>query len=137
MKRFNLRVYGLFINDQQEALVSEEIIHGTRIIKFPGGGLEFGEGLTEGLKREWKEELEADIDVIAHYYTTDFFQPSAWDDSQVISIYYLVKPLGNLEFPYYNNKERFYFLPLKALSHKMDLPIDKVVAVMLEKQPIP
>ena len=41
---FNIRVYGILINDAKQVLVSDEYIRGTYITKFPGGGLEFGEG---------------------------------------------------------------------------------------------
>jgi 8-oxo-dGTP diphosphatase len=96
MYPFNVRVYGLLINDDQEVLVSDEQEYGMRFTKFPGGGLEYGEGLVEGLKREFIEECDAEVDVISHFYTTDFFVKSAFNDSQVISVYYLVKNTGEL-----------------------------------------
>lgn len=113
-------------------MVSEEMIRGHRIIKFPGGGLEWGEGTLDGLRREWQEEMGQDIRIKAHFYTTDFFQPSAWDDSQVISVYYRVEPLNPLILPYHNGQEHFYFAPLtEQLPALLSLPIDKVVARQL------
>ena len=53
---FNLRVYGILINEQNQLLVSDEYIRGMKITKFPGGGLEFGEGTRDCLKREFLEE---------------------------------------------------------------------------------
>jgi 8-oxo-dGTP diphosphatase len=97
MYQFNVRVYGLLINDNNEILISDEQEYGMRFTKFPGGGLEYGEGLIEGLKREFVEECNAEIEVISHFYTTDFFVKSAFNDSQVISIYYKVKNLNNLD----------------------------------------
>ena len=97
MYQFNVRVYGLLINDNNEILISDEQEYGMRFTKFPGGGLEYGEGLIEGLKREFIEECNAEIEVISHFYTTDFFVKSAFNDSQVISIYYKVKNLNNLD----------------------------------------
>jgi len=91
MYQFNVRVYGLLINDDNEILISDEQEQGMRFTKFPGGGLEFGEGLIEGLKREFIEECSAEIEVLSHFYTTDFFVKSAFNESQVISVYYLVK----------------------------------------------
>lgn len=91
MSFFNVRVYGLLINDAQEILISDEQEYGVQFTKFPGGGLEFGEGLIDGLKREFVEECNVDVDVLSHYYTTDFYVKSAFNDSQIISIYYLVK----------------------------------------------
>lgn len=70
---FNLRVYGILINENKQVLVSDEFIRGNYYTKFPGGGLEFGEGTRECLKREFKEELDLDITVGEHLYTTDFF----------------------------------------------------------------
>ena len=91
MYPFNVRVYGLLINDQNQILMSDEQEQGMRFVKFPGGGLEYGEGMIEGLKREFVEECHVEIEIIRHFYTTDFFVKSAFNDSQIISIYYLVK----------------------------------------------
>lgn len=91
MSYFNVRVYGLLINQNNEVLVSDEEEYGFRFSKFPGGGLELGEGLIDGLKREFLEECNAEIEVLSHFYTTDFFEKSSFNDSQVISVYYIVK----------------------------------------------
>lgn len=91
MRNFNVRVYGILIHNNN-VLVSDEHIKGMNITKLPGGGLEFGEGTIECVIREFKEELALDIEVISHFYTTDFFVNSAFSvNNQVISIYYLVK----------------------------------------------
>jgi 8-oxo-dGTP diphosphatase len=96
MYQFNVRVYGLLINDNQEILISDEQEYGMQFTKFPGGGLEYGEGMIEGLKREFVEECNVEVDVLSHFYTTDFFVKSAFNDSQIISIYYLVKNITPL-----------------------------------------
>ena len=44
MYPFNVRVYGLLINDQNQILISDEQEYGMQFSKFPGGGLEYGEG---------------------------------------------------------------------------------------------
>jgi ADP-ribose pyrophosphatase YjhB (NUDIX family) len=99
---FNVRVYGLLINDDNEILISDEQEYGMRFTKFPGGGLEFGEGLADGLKREFLEECAAEIEIISHFYTTDFFVKSAFNNSQVISVYYLVKNVTPLNLTFKN-----------------------------------
>ena len=91
MYPFNVRVYGILVNDDNQVLISDEQEYGMRFTKFPGGGLEHGEGLIDGLKREFVEECNLSIEVISHFYTTDFYVRSAFNDSQVISVYYLVK----------------------------------------------
>jgi len=100
MFKFNVRVYGLLINENNEILLSDEEEYGFRFIKFPGGGLEYGEGLVDALKREFLEECNVDIEIQEHFYTTDFFIKSAFNDSQVISVYYKVKTLSQLQLEF-------------------------------------
>lgn len=100
MSCFNVRVYGILINEHKQVLVSDEYIRGGYYTKFPGGGLEFGEGTLECLVREFQEEINLEVEVVEHIYTTDFFQVSAFDNkSQIISIYYLVNPLSAFTAP--------------------------------------
>ena len=105
MYPFNVRVYGILVNNQDQVLLSDEEEYGFRFSKFPGGGLEFGEGLIDALKREFIEECEAEIEVLEHFYTTDFFIKSVFNESQIISVYYLVKPKTELLL---NFKEKLF-----------------------------
>ncbi|KXK42148.1 MAG: NUDIX domain-containing protein [Chitinophagaceae bacterium] len=138
-KRFNVRVYGLCINHQQNILICDEHYGNQFFTKFPGGGLEFGEGIIQCLKREWKEELNIEIEVLSHFYTTEFFQASAFDGSQVISIYYLVKPseMSLDEFTSYthllkNEETLFKWASLKKMKESdVTFPIDQKVASLL------
>ncbi|MCK6649421.1 MAG: NUDIX domain-containing protein [Bacteroidia bacterium] len=144
--RFNIRVYGLLINEQDQILVSDELIKGHYITKFPGGGLEFGEGIIDCLKREFMEETNNEIEVVDHFYTTDFFQQSAYNPShQIISIYYLVKSGHNFqlstqttpfEFVHHQDEaQSFRWIGLKNISvEDFSLPIDKIVAELLIKK---
>lgn len=100
MYLFNVRVYGILINEFNQVLISDEEEYGFRFSKFPGGGLEYGEGLVDGLKREFIEECQVEIDVQEHVYTTDFFIKSVFNDSQVISVYYLVKTKSELQLKF-------------------------------------
>lgn len=130
-KRFNVRVYGIWIQDGK-LLVNEEIYGARTIIKLPGGGLDWGEGLWECLRREWKEELELDIIVGDHFYTTDFFQASAFDNSQVISIYYYVTAVATNLIKNTMPNERAYWVNLSDVNEDtFTLAIDKVVGGML------
>lgn len=147
---FNLRVYGILINAQGQILVSDEYIQGAYYTKFPGGGLEIGEGTRDGLKREFMEEMNLRVDVQDHFYTTDFFQPSAFrKGDQIISVYYFVQPLEPFRVPirvkpfdfsieqlalYDQTRqvETFRFISREEFTEDcMSLPIDKVVAKML------
>ena len=146
MPLFNVRVYGILINEKNELLVSDEYIRGGYYTKFPGGGLEFGEGTRDCLKREFMEEMNLNVEVGDHIYTTDFFQLSAFQpDQQIISIYYFVKPLEEITVPIrtkqfdfdeaqmkiYDLKkeiETFRFIPWNEVSEdSVNLPIEKLV----------
>lgn len=150
MSKFNLRVYGILINEQKQLLVSDELIREKYFTKFPGGGLEFGEGTRDCLKREFMEELNLNVEVGDHIYTTDFFQESAFrPGDQIVSIYYYVTPLEPLavrlsdkEFDFDENQltlykekgeiETFRFIDWANLSEDIvSLPIDKIVVRML------
>ncbi len=143
-QKFNIRVYGLLINENQEILISDEEQNGKRFTKFPGGGLEFGEGLIDGLKREFIEECDMEIEVISHYYTTHFFVESAFCGGQLLSIYYLVKPIGlfslptsnikhNYLYPYGDAKQAFRLIPLNKLTEDdVTFEVDKHVVSLLK-----
>src|SRR6201995_311603 len=142
MYQFNVRVYGLLINDRTEILISDEQEYCMRFIKFPGGGLEYGEGLIDGLKREFVEECNVEIEVIRHFYTTDFYIKSAFNDSQIISIYYLVKNITPLNLAFKTKPfdfdgegdilQSFRWVKLSELSaDDFTFPIDQHVARLL------
>lgn len=131
-ERFNIRVYGIWM-EADRVLVNEETIRGKKYLKFPGGGLEFGEGPINCLHREWKEELNLEIKVLEHFYTTDFYQKSAFDHSQVISIYYLITPLHPDPYIINTNPEEYtHWIKIEDITpDTFTLPIDKLVARML------
>ena len=150
---FNIRVYGVLINEQKQVLVSDEYIRGSYYTKFPGGGLELGEGTRDCLKREFKEEMDLEVEVGEHLYTTDFYQVSAFNPAhQIISIYYLVKALEDIKVPLrtkefdfdeqqmevYNRTrmtETFRFIDWNNFSQeKVTLPIDKIVASLIKEK---
>jgi 8-oxo-dGTP diphosphatase len=150
---FTIRVYGILINEHKQVLVSDELIRGMYITKFPGGGLELGEGTRDCLKREFMEEMNLNVEVGEHIYTTDFYQQSAFNNAQqIISIYYFAKalepikaPLRNTAFDFdeqqlqvYNETgetETFRFVDWEIFSEAaVTLPIDKIVAAMLKEK---
>ena len=148
MALFNVRVYGILKDSHNRVLVSDEFIRGNYFTKFPGGGLEFGEGTRECLVREFKEETGLNITVGEHIYTTDFFQISAFNNKdQIICIYYFVhtqEPINlktsNKPFDFTAEQiadktacaESFRFIDWENLSEdSVHLPIDKVVVKQL------
>lgn len=133
MKRFNIRVYGICINERDEVLLSDESYRDLSFTKFPGGGLEFGEGTIDCLKREFLEEFNLEIEVAELFYLTDFFQVSAFSEhDQVVSIYYLIRAdLDKIDYLIRNHlgAETLHWVNLSELSEELlTFPIDKVVA---------
>ncbi len=149
---FNIRVYGILLNEKKQVLVSDEYIRGQYYTKFCGGGLEFGEGTLDCLKREFMEEMNLKIEVKRHIYTTDFFQKNAFNPQhQIISVYYEVKALEQIAVPLRSRPfdfdeqqlkvyaemqmtETFRFIDWEDFSKEsVTLPIDKVVAGLIKE----
>ncbi|MCB9447519.1 MAG: NUDIX hydrolase [Flavobacteriales bacterium] len=140
---FNVRVYGIVRNESDEVLLTDEFRMGMRMTKFPGGGLQFGEGLHDALIREFREEMDLEAKVTGHYYTTDFFQASAFrDNEQLISIYYLadLENIATLEtsrkpFDFVHETDgaqAFRWVPRQDLHEAaLTFPIDQWVASRL------
>lgn len=145
INRFTIRVYGLLIDQlTQSVLLSKEQIGTFAFTKFPGGGLEFGEGTKSCLVREFKEEVNIDIEVGEHIYTTDYFQQSAFKPTdQLMAIYYWVQtkaPISEIrldQFDIENNgrieQQQFVWIPLTNLEPSMlTFPIDQHVVSLLK-----
>jgi ADP-ribose pyrophosphatase YjhB (NUDIX family) len=144
-KGFNIRVYGILI-DEGNILVTDEFRLGIFMTKFPGGGLTYGEGLKDCLKREFMEELNLEIEIVSHYYTTDFFVASDLlpVESQLINIYYLVE--AKKPFPFMTTTKKFDFpemvdgaqcfrwISIRDLNENVfTFPIDKFLVYKLIK----
>ncbi|MBX2939354.1 MAG: NUDIX domain-containing protein [Ferruginibacter sp.] len=153
MNRFNVRVYGILLNNLKQVLISDEWIRGMYISKFCGGGLEFGEGTRDCLVREFMEEMRLRVSVEEHIYTTDYYQPSAFNpEQQIISIYYRVRALEDIQVPMQQipftfnadqlkqyeltgETESFRWVEWDHFSEeRVTLPIDKKVARIIKER---
>src|SRR4029079_5518323 len=64
------------------------------------GGLEVGEGTRDCLKREFKEEMDLNVEIGDHIYTTDHYVKSAFNTAhQILSIYYFATALEPIKVP--------------------------------------
>ena len=144
---FVIRVYGLILNSKNEVLITDEFQLGLEMTKFPGGGLHFGEGLIDGLKREFREECNGQSIInIRHFYTTDYFQKALfYKNAQLISVYYLADLESPIRFkisdkPFdfetkENGRQSFRWLNLQTASPDMfSFPVDRLVLSKLLKQ---
>lgn len=141
-----IRVYGIAVNDQKEVLLSDEYVLKMKMTKFPGGGLELGEGLVDGLKREFVEECNGqEIENLRHFFTTDFFQKALfYENAQLISIYYLVDLKYPLRFSVSDKafnfeigsdvNQSFRWVKINELKEEdITFPIDKFVVGKLKQ----
>ncbi|RRA97068.1 NUDIX domain-containing protein [Paenimyroides viscosum] len=126
-KGFNIRVYALCIVNNK-LLTLKEPFAGNMVVKLPGGGLEFGEGTADCLKREFKEELNLELTINdAFYIQEDFVSSLAKDGRQLLTLYFFatIKDLHNLEIIDKNIQE-INWIPLSA-NNPFTLPVDQTV----------
>jgi ADP-ribose pyrophosphatase YjhB (NUDIX family) len=132
------------MNNNNEILISDEFQLNTKMTKFPGGGLEFGEGPENCIRREIKEECNGqELINIRHYYTTGFYQKALfYENHQLISIYYLANlklpikfNISNQPFSFEkmeNGNQSFRWTKIKDLKEDdFTFPIDKFVCSKL------
>jgi len=144
--KFTIRVYGLILNDRSEVLITDEYHLDTKMTKFPGGGMYFGEGPVDCLKREILEECNQEIENIDHFYTTEFYQKALfYPEHQLVSIYYTAKLKGDITFkvsdrPFdfekmKNGNQSFRWKSINQLNpDEFTFPIDKHVATLLNQK---
>lgn len=131
--RVNVRVYAACIKDRKIFTLFEEYV-GEKLIKFPGGGLEYGEGTIECLKREFAEELNLEIENIQHLYTQEDFIVSKFNDNeQLLTIYYTadIKEEANLKI-IDETIEKTEWISLDE-ENPFTLPVDKIVFEKLKR----
>lgn len=126
--KINIRVYAIYLNNKQELMALDECYAGEKLVKLPGGGLEFGEGTLECLHREFAEELNLKIKVLEHFYTQEEFLVSRFrENEQLLTIYYKVEILNLHELEILDDSiENIKWISLLE-EDPLPLPIDKVV----------
>lgn len=141
--KYVIRVYALIVNEKNEVLLSDEYLMDMKMTKFPGGGMEAGEGTLECLQREAMEEFGQGLTIIRHFYTTDYYQQALfYEDHQLISIYYLADFADEIGFPVsdkpfdfpemVNGQQSFRWASLAELNDDdLTFPIDRLVLGLL------
>ncbi len=144
IRHFNIRVYGILLSSAGEVLISDEYVLDRYMTKFPGGGLQFGEGPEDCLRREAIEEMGQEVEILGHFYTTGFFQRALfYDDHQLISIYYRISLKGDPVFRIsrksfdfegkVNGSQSFRWVKVAGLREEdLTFPIDRYVLGLLK-----
>ena len=133
--KINIRVYAIYLNEKNELMALDEGYAGEKLVKLPGGGLEFGEGTIECLHREFAEELNLKIEVLEHFYTQEDFLVSRFrENEQLLTIYYTVNILNLDELKILDESiENVKWISLHE-ENPLPLPIDKIVFQKLKEK---
>ena len=133
--KINIRVYAIYLNEKNELMALDEGYAGEKLIKLPGGGLEFGEGTIECLHREFAEELNLKIEVLEHLYTQEDFLVSRFrENEQLLTIYYTVNILNLEDLNILDDSiENVKWISLHE-ENPLPLPIDKIVFQKLKEK---
>ncbi|MBU8882087.1 NUDIX hydrolase [Flavobacteriaceae bacterium JJC] len=133
--KMNIRVYAAAVKDRKVLVLHEEYA-GEHLMKLPGGGLEFGEGVLECLHREFEEELNVKIKIIGHLYTQEDFLVSRFrDNEQLLTVYYHVEIEDENEFLIMDPCiEKTEWIPIDTDENPFPLPVDKIVFEKLKEK---
>ena len=135
INKINIRVYAIYLNEKNELMALDEGYAGEKLVKLPGGGLEFGEGTIECLHREFAEELNLKIEVLEHFYTQEDFLVSRFrENEQLLTIYYTVNILNLEDLNILDDSiENVKWISLHE-ENPLPLPIDKIVFEKLKEK---
>ena len=133
--KINVRIYATAIKDEKVLTLYEEYA-GEKLVKLPGGGLEFGEGILECLHREFEEELNAKIKIVEHLYTQENFQVSKFrENEQLLTIYYIVEIENMNDFLIMDPCiEKAEWHSINSTENPFQLPIDIIAFEKLQEK---
>lgn len=133
--KINVRVYATAVKDRKVLVLYEEYA-GEHLMKLPGGGLEFGEGLLDCLKREFEEELNVRINIKSHLYTQEEFLVSRFrENEQLLTVYYEVEIEDENEFLILDPCiEKTEWIPIDISENPFQLPIDRIAFEKLKEK---
>ena len=133
--KINVRVYATVLKDKKILSLHEEYV-GEYLLKFVGGGLEFGESIIECLHREFEEELNLKIKNLEHFYTQEDFLVSKFrENEQLLTIYYLAEIVAEEDLIIRDSCiEKVEWISLETDENPFPLPVDKIVFDLLKKR---
>lgn len=122
--RQRVSAYAIIIQDEKILMIKTH----NHCYYFPGGGVDMGESLTDAVRREAREELNAAVDVGALLYADDmiYYHDPVGRAVHLIRLYYECTVLTH-EFSQHNAEERdeilsIEWVPLNALNESDFLP---------------
>lgn len=133
--KINIRVYACILKYAQLMIIHEEYA-GEKLLKLPGGGLEFGEGLIDCLHREFAEELNVKIKILEHLYTQEEFVQSKFrDHEQLLTIYYTAEIVDEENLKILDPTIDFIdWIDIRAVENPFPLPVDRIAFEKLKEK---
>lgn len=133
--KINVRAYATIVKEGRVLALREEYV-GEQLLKFPGGGVEFGEGVMECLRRELEEELNIKVENVQHLYTQEDFVLSKFrDNEQLLSIYYDAKMVDENELIIMDPCiEKIEWISLDIEENPFPLAVDKIAFSVLQEK---
>ncbi len=132
--RINIRIYVAVLKEKKVLTLFEEYA-GVPLLKFPGGGLEYGESVIDCLHRELDEELNLKIKNVKHLYTQEDFVVSRFrENEQLLTIYYTAEMVEENELLIMDPCiEKIEWLPIETNENPLPLPVDKIAFEKLKE----
>lgn len=132
--RINIRIYVAVLKEKKVLTLFEEYA-GVPLLKFPGGGLEYGESVIDCLHRELDEELNLKIKNVKHLYTQEDFVVSRFrENEQLLTIYYTAEMVEENELLIMDPCiEKIEWLPIDTVENPFPLPVDKIAFEKLKE----
>lgn len=133
--KINVRVYAAVLKNRCVLALQEEYA-GQQLLKFPGGGLEFGEGILDCLHREFEEELNLKIENLKHFYTQEEFLVSRFrPNEQLLTIYYIAEIVDVDDLIIRDACiEKIEWVSLDSEENPFPLPVDMIVFDLLKQK---
>lgn len=133
--KINVRVYAAVLKNRCVLALQEEYA-GQQLLKFPGGGLEFGEGILDCLHREFEEELNLKIENLMHFYTQEEFLVSRFrPNEQLLTIYYIAEIVDVDDLIIRDACiEKIEWVSLDSEENPFPLPVDMIVFDLLKQK---
>lgn len=88
MKEPRIRVAGILIKDEKILFIEHQKNKQTYYL-LPGGGVDYGENLQDSLKREFKEEVNLDIEVKEMLFISESIAPNK--ERHIVNMFFKVE----------------------------------------------
>lgn len=133
--KINIRVYGAIMKERKVLSLFEEYA-GVQLLKLPGGGLEFGEGIIDCLRRELEEELNVKLKNIRHLYTQEDFVVSRFrENEQLLTIYYTAEMEDENDMLIMDRCiEKTEWISVDINENPFQLPVDRIAFEKLKEK---